>query len=550
MSASSKKLFRKEQKAAEMTERQLKEQKEAKKLKTYTVTFSVVMVLVLVLALGIAGLTSFNNSGIAQRNTHALTIGEHQLNNADLNYFFVDQVYEYYNYWADQLGNYTYSYLKMMGLDIMLPLDEQVYDFTANTTYADYFTDLAVEQAVADYATYDLAKRALTEAEQSLVDSAVDALDGYAAQTGYSSGKAYLKSLYGPGATLENYRNYLTVQAIVQAYRTEKYDSYTYDAEVLETYNKEHYNEFSSFSYVSFYVSADAHMDCTAAEGDTNHTHTEDEKAAALKAAEAAANSLLSAGVVDGETMDAAIKKLDAYAESTTAKSSTYTNQLYTQIPDGDAVAQWLAGDRLPGEIGVVPHVDPAAEDAESASVLGYYVVLLLSRTNNMTQLVDARHILISFKGGVTDSSGQTIYSEAEKQTALAELNIIKKSFEQDPTEETFAELATIYSTDDGSKSNGGLYEDIYPGQMVPTFNDWCFDATRKAGDYDIVETEYGYHLIYFVRQQDTTYRDYLIENTLRNADYEAWYASVEESAKYTTNDLSKLSRNFILSNQ
>lgn len=550
MSASSKKLFRKEQKAAEMTERQLKEQKEAKKLKAYTITFSIVMVLVLVLALCIAGFTAFNNSGIAQRNTLALTIGDHQLNNADLNYFFVDEVYEYYNYMADQFGDYTSIYLQMMGLDFTKPLDEQVYDEANNLTYADYFSDLAVKQAAIDYETYVLANRAPTESEQSLIDSTVAALDSYAEQTGYSSGKAYLKSLYGPGATLENYRNYLTVQAIVQAYRTEKYDSFTYEPDDIETYNHENYDDFSSFSYVSFYINADDHLDCTAEEGDTDHTHTEDEKAAALKAAEAAANSLLSAGIVDGETMDAAIKNLDAYADSTTAKSSTYTNLLYTQIPDGDAVAEWLADDRIPGEIGVVPYIDPNAEDEESASVLGYYVVLLLSRTDNMTQLVDARHILISFKGGVTDSSGQTVYSEAEKQTALAELNIIKDAFFQDPSEENFSKLASTYSTDPGSKNNGGLYEGIYPGQMVTAFNDWCFDTVREPGDCDVVETEYGYHLIYFVKRQDTTYRDFLIETTLRNADYETWFASIEESVKYTTNDLSKLSRNFILSNQ
>ena len=50
MSASSKKMLRKEQAAAKMTEKQLAEQKEAKKLKLYTTAFVVVIAIVLVFA--------------------------------------------------------------------------------------------------------------------------------------------------------------------------------------------------------------------------------------------------------------------------------------------------------------------------------------------------------------------------------------------------------------------------------------------------------------------------------------------------------------------
>ena len=36
-------------------------------------------------------------------------------------------------------------------------------------------------------------------------------------------------------------------------------------------------------------------------------------------------------------------------------------------------------------------------------------------------------------------------------------------------------------------------------GQMVPPFEEWCFDASRQHGDYGIVKTTYGYHIMYFV---------------------------------------------------
>ena len=52
---------------------------------------------------------------------------------------------------------------------------------------------------------------------------------------------------------------------------------------------------------------------------------------------------------------------------------------------------------------------------------------------------------------------------------------------------------------DPGSQMTGGLYADFPQGQMVPEFDGWSFDAARKLGDTDIVKTDYGYHIMYFV---------------------------------------------------
>ena len=34
---------------------------------------------------------------------------------------------------------------------------------------------------------------------------------------------------------------------------------------------------------------------------------------------------------------------------------------------------------------------------------------------------------------------------------------------------------------------------------MVEPFEDWCFDESRAAGDYGLVKTKYGYHIMYYV---------------------------------------------------
>ena len=113
---------------------------------------------------------------------------------------------------------------------------------------------------------------------------------------------------------------------------------------------------------------------------------------------------------------------------------------------------------------------------------------------------VDVRHILICPEGGTTDESGATVYSDAEWATAEAKANeVMNEWLSKNPDEDGFSVMAEAYSQDPGSATNGGLYEDVYKGQMVPEFENWCFDASRQVGDYGIVKTTYGYHIMYFV---------------------------------------------------
>ena len=50
---------------------------------------------------------------------------------------------------------------------------------------------------------------------------------------------------------------------------------------------------------------------------------------------------------------------------------------------------------------------------------------------------------------------------------------------------------------------------------MVPTFNAWCFDSSRKAGDVGIVKTEYGYHVMYFEGKNDQAVWQYIAQQKL-----------------------------------
>lgn len=120
---------------------------------------------------------------------------------------------------------------------------------------------------------------------------------------------------------------------------------------------------------------------------------------------------------------------------------------------------------------------------------------------------INVRHILIAPEGGTTDDDGQTTYSDEEWAAAEAKAQEILDGWKAgDATEESFSELANTYSTDPGSNTKGGLYEDVAPGDMVEEFNDWCFADGRAVGDTGIVKTKFGYHIMYFVSASEDLY--------------------------------------------
>lgn len=122
------------------------------------------------------------------------------------------------------------------------------------------------------------------------------------------------------------------------------------------------------------------------------------------------------------------------------------------------------------------------------------------SVTMDSGKLVDVRHILFEIKGGTTDESGNKIYTDADWEVCRKQAeDALSKWRAGAASEEYFAELANTLSEDPGSNTNGGLYTYVAPGQMVETFDAWCFDKARQPGDTGLVKSEFGYHVMYYV---------------------------------------------------
>ena len=545
MSASSKKKLRKEQEAAKMTEKQLAAQREAKKLNLYTTIFVVVLVALLVVAATVGAYQAITNSGLREKNTTAVTVGSQEISNAELNYFYMDAVNTFYS----QYG----SYASLFGLDPSLPLNEQVVDETTGKTWADDFLDSAKQTAAAAYAMKAAAETegfALTAEQVASIETEMESLELYATMYGYRDAESYLKAFYGNGANVKSYTEYTKLRTLAQEYQVHHADSLVYTNEDLRAAEADNYDAYSSFTYHAYYVTASKYLTggTTDAEGST--TYTEEETAASVAAAEEAAKALVAEEIDSVEDLDAAIAAMPVNAGLSSA-STAYEDTLFSSI--NAAYAEWVADDsRTEGDKAYFANTSTTtAEDGTETTVTnGYYVVYFLGANDNQFPLTNIRHILItpehSHEEGEEHTDGET-YSEEELAAAKATAQEILDQWKAgEATEESFAALANEKSAD-GDGTTGGLYENVYPGQMVEPFEDWCFDSSRKTGDTGIVESSYGYHVMYFVGESEQTYRDYQIETELRNADLNAWYEETVDAMSITDGDCKFIRTDLVL---
>jgi peptidyl-prolyl cis-trans isomerase D len=97
-------------------------------------------------------------------------------------------------------------------------------------------------------------------------------------------------------------------------------------------------------------------------------------------------------------------------------------------------------------------------------------------------------HILIAYKGAAQAAPTVKLTKEEAKAKAdglLAQVNANPASM---------AMLAMVNSDDQGSKQNGGVYDNVAPKQMVKPFDDFLFG--NPVGKTGVVETDFGFHVM------------------------------------------------------
>jgi len=558
MSGSSKKQLRKEQNAVAMTEKQQRELKDQKKLKAYTMTFMVVMILIVAIVIGIVSYSPIISA--VNKGTHAVTIGEHKLNSVDLTYFYIDAIVQHYNKYYNDYQDYAYMYAMLTeGIDFTAPLGDQMKDSEKKQTWADYYIEEAIADARSAYALYDKAMAdkdfKLDEDTQKYLDDFENYTNMYAQLAGHANGKAYVRGYYGIGADLKSYKQYTEVTTIAAEYYTQHKDSLEYKDSDYRAYEKDKFDNYSRFSYDVYSITVNTYLKGGTTTKDENGkettTYSDEEKKAAVEAARKDAIALTESGSATLEELNKAIQALAINKDKKDVKATSNENVFYEKVSNED-IQKFLTDKKTTQN--ALTYVERTTTNTdkdgkETKEVVGFYVVRFEGRDDNLMKLQNVRHILVKFTGGTKDDkTGETTYSDAEKQTAKSKAEKLLEEWKNGKkTEESFGDLAKEKTEDTGSKETGGLYEDIYPGQMVEAFNDWCFDENRKKGDTDIIETEYGYHIMYYVEASDITYRDSLIKADIVEEDMEKWEKELADAITVTNGSFSRINRDFVL---
>ena len=512
--------------------------KKAKKSKSITLSkgakSTIAVLIVVAIVAGIAGY-AVSSLGIQNRKTMVLNIGGGlaEVSQAEYSFYYSSVFSNYFNqaYQYDYYYGEGYGAMFTGGYDYKKAPDEQKYaeklEGYENPTWADYFESSSIDTIRNIKALNKLAADegiVLDDEDYADIDEYISQIEEAAASQNFSV-TAYLKTYYGEGVSKKLVKQILTEQTLASKYEDTKRTEFgkAHTAEEIEKEYKKDTKAFDKVGIAYYLVKAE-----TVKEKDkdgkevtkvTDKTMAEAKK----KAQELAKNDTLSA-------LSLAVDKLAGKADSLSKVPVADYDTVAGNISED--VAKWIYGkDIKAGDMKVFESKDT-----------GYYVCYAtVTPYRDDTLPIDVRHILINFaeekKEETTDNkddTSTTTTTEATTEPAEEKVDdtkfpaldtfkdapldmqitadkakqpdtykkaelILREYLSGDRTVDSFAALATANTQDTGSKETGGLYEDVTPGEMVEEFNDWCFDKDRKTGDVGIVETTYGYHIMYFV---------------------------------------------------
>lgn len=508
----------------------------------------IAIVLAVVIALGaVAGVLNFFD--VPQKAVKISIDGvKSKISLAEINYF-------YFQTWTQSYSNAMQyaQYGMSIGYDYTKTPDTQEYTEDhiqyagvtfedlgniENPTWQDVFTYSAVSQLV--YIKYGAEKAKelgleLTEDEVKEIDAQFEEIRKTAKENDYSINR-WLRLQLGYGVTEEMIRNITNDSHLAEKY----YEKVTEDAKNAVTDDviaKEYAKNSDNYDIVDLRVyefAANLGSNHKHEEGDA---HEKEHKEAEAKAKAEAEKFLKKA--TDEKAFIEAAKSAILTADNKSTKDpdavTLVAGTSYAEITASysEELSKWAFDDaRKAGDTAVV--------DGGNGE---FYVVMMktLPHKDTSTYSADVRHLLVKFPEKNTDGSATTVKDEkgnstthitdATKKETKAKAQAILDEYLKKPTEQNFVSLVKEKTDDKASAETGGLYENIMDdGQYVAAFTDWALKDGLKPGDTEIVETEYGYHIMYFVESNGESWKTAII-TALSGAEIEKNVVNVIEEA-------------------
>ncbi len=477
--------------ADEMAAKKIAAKKKEKQDKIIRITSIITSIVLVVGLLGMIVYSTINSNnrqnGTYLKNDIAMESTDYKINNAQQMYFFQ-------NYYASFMQS-NQDYIQYMGLDTEKSLKEQTAPYTdddgKSMTWYDYFMKGTEDQVKQTLVLAQAAKDAgfkLSDEDNKEIEETL---------------KNITPENYAPGLTKDDVKACLEVSLLAANYQAKVEGDIKYTDADLEKYYGENKNDYDVVDYRMYSFSYATESD-TEEEAD-KMTRDEAKKLADELAATGNEQAFIAwlKNYFSG-TLKMEADKLDSQVETTLSQGFAYSES-YVGI-------DFLFGEKTKaGDIKVV-------EDEENGLFKVFLLLTPRARDNSATKTV--RHILIA---------PEDMENETQKKDAKAKADKLLADWKKgEATEESFAALVHDNTDDTGSKETGGLYENFGKGEMVEAFEKWSYDAARKPGDTAVVETEYGYHIMYFVGNGTSVWKK-AAELNFVNDKYSAQY---EEFAK------------------
>lgn len=344
----------------------------------------------------------------------------------------------------------------------------------------------------------------LTSAQKKTIDKQISTLKDSASQNDVSLDQ-YIKANFGTYCSEDTIRLMLEQYYLSANYKGKfKCETKVTDNDVDKYYN-DHKNDYKK---IEFYYIASPY-DATDDNSKNESIKTAEKIMAKMKDKKSVIalvpevySSYIDSQVKSSMEQDSTLTEKKAREEAVQSyESNVVTTVSGSDSPFDDKMNTWLFSDDT--KVGSKKYyIDESA---------GYiYIVLKTSKASvEEDETYTVRHILVAPESGSNSSSSTSEKTEyTDEQWAAAKKkadSILAKFNKTDKSEYEFAKLAEQYSTDSASTSSGsndsfgGLYESVTLGQMVPDFEKWSIDDSRKYGDTGIVKSDYGYHIMFFI---------------------------------------------------
>lgn len=344
----------------------------------------------------------------------------------------------------------------------------------------------------------------LTSAQKKTIEKQISTLKDSASQNDVSLDQ-YIKANFGTYCSEDTIRIMLEQYYLSANYKGKfKCETKVTDNDVDKYYN-DHKNDYKK---IEFYYIASPY-DATDDNSKNESIKTAEKIMAKMKDKKSVIalvpevySSYIDSQVKSSMEQDSTLTEKKAREEAVKSyESNVVTTVSGSDSPFDDKMNTWLFSDDT--KVGSKKYyIDESA---------GYiYIVLKTSKASvEEDETYTVRHILVAPESGSNSSSSTSEKTEyTDEQWAAAKKkadSILAKFNKTDKSEYEFAKLAEQYSTDSASTSSGsndsfgGLYESVTLGQMVPDFEKWSIDDSRKYGDTGIVKSDYGYHIMFFI---------------------------------------------------